>query len=58
MLVVALACGGRASGCVNMTWLLVLTGGAVVVGCDTVPMRRAEAARDPLAFDGSKELHH
>ena len=44
-------CGG-----VNMTRLLVLAGLAVMLGIDTVAMRGAEAAGDPLALDSCLEL--
>jgi hypothetical protein len=46
------------SGRVNMTRLLVLAVGAVVIGGNTVTVHGAEAAKGPFAFDGGAELCH
>jgi hypothetical protein len=46
------------SGRVNMTRLLVLAVGAVVIGGNTVTVHGAEAAKGPFASDGGAELCH
>jgi hypothetical protein len=56
VLVVSMAGRRRTSGRVNMTRPLVLAGGAVMIGGNTVPVHGAGAAGGPFAFDGSTEL--
>ena len=58
MFVVAVASRGGASSCVDMAGLLVLAGGAFMVGGDAVSMCGAEATWDPFTLDGGTELSY
>jgi hypothetical protein len=57
-LLMAMTSWSSTSGHVDMTWLLVLAGGAVMIGGNTLAMHGAEAAGGPFAFDGSTKLCH